>query len=227
MKTQKAKFTKPQSAFTLIELLVVIAVIGVLAAILLPVFSILKTKATIKRIQGEMKLVETAIDAYKENVGVYPPENKTFPHLNPLYYELAGTKLVGNEYQPISGNGNITVAGMGTFFGPGNVTGFINVTRGSDDELKAAKNCLTGLRPAQYLEVVNGGASGIVLGTRANVPAPLLLSDAAGQNINPWRYLSSSATNNPGRFDLWVDVIISGKTNRFSNWRDKPFDPNP
>ncbi len=221
MKTQKANSTKPQSAFTLIELLVVIAVIGVLAAILLPVFSSLKIKATIKRIQGEMKLVETAIDAYKENVGVYPTENQTFPHLNPLYYELAGTKLVGVEYQPLSGAGNI--ANLSGFFGPGNVTGFINVTRGSDDELKAAKNCLTGLRPAQYLEVTNGTVSGIVLGTRANVPAPLLLFDTVEQSINPWRYLSSSATNHPGRYDLWVDVIISGKTNRFSNWSEKPF----
>lgn len=224
MKTQKTNFVKPQSAFTLIELLVVIAVIGVLAAILLPVFSSLKIKATVKRIQGEMKLVENAIDAYKENVGVYPTENSKYPATNALYYELAGSKLVGGEYQPLSGSGNITVAGLASFFGPANtVSGFVNVTRGSGDELKPAKNCLTGLRPAQYLEVVIGGVSGIVLGTRANVPAPLLLSDAAGQNINPWRYLSSSATNNAGRYDLWVDVIISGKTNRFSNWRERNF----
>jgi hypothetical protein len=133
---------------------------------------------------------------------------------------------VGSEYQPVSGVGNITLASLNSFFGAGNVTGFINVTRGSDDELKAAKNFLPGLRPAQYLEAFTNTATAVVLGTREK--GPLMLTDAAAQNsINPWRYQSSSATNNQGRYDLWVDVLISGKTNRFSNWRDKPFDPNP
>lgn len=208
-----------RSAFTLIELLVVIAVIGVLAAIIFPAFTAIKKRATIKRIQGEMAFVEKAVDVYKENLGVYPTENKSYPHLNPLYYELVGTKLVGGEYQPLSGPGNI--ANLNGFFNAG-VTGFINVTKGSDDELKAAKNCLPGLRPAQYLEVTNT-VTGIVLGTREKGPTPFMLSDAAGQSINPFRYLSSSATNNAGRYDLWVDVLISGKTNRFSNWSDKPF----
>ena len=225
MKTQKAKFTKPQSAFTLIELLVVIAVIGVLAAIIFPAFAAIKKGAIIKRIQGEMKYVETAIEAYKENLNVYPTENAKYPWLNPLYYELTGSTKAGDLYQPLSGIGNISVseASPSPFFGVGNnVAGFINITRGSDDELKPAKNLLTGLRPAQYLEVTNG-VTGVVMGTREKGPVPLMLSDASGNSINPWRYLSSSAINNPGRFDLWVDVIISGKTNRFSNWSEKPF----
>lgn len=210
-----------RSAFTLIELLVVIAVIGVLAAIIIPSLGIVKINAIKKRIQGELKLVENAIVAYEANVGVYPTENKANPALNALYYELAGTKLVGNEYQPLSGAGNITIASLNSFFGAG-VTGFINVTRGSGDEMKPAKDCLTGLRPAQYLEAFTNAASAMVLGTREK--GPFMLSDAGGQNsINPFRYLSSSATNNAGRYDLWVDVLISGKTNRFSNWSDKPF----
>jgi hypothetical protein len=39
--------------------------------------------------------------------------------------------------------------------------------------------------------------------------------------VNPWRYVSSNPTNNPGGFDLWVDVIIGGKTNRIANWGPK------
>jgi hypothetical protein len=40
--------------------------------------------------------------------------------------------------------------------------------------------------------------------------------------INPFRYVSSVATNNPETFDLWVDVIVGSKTNRVCNWSDKP-----
>jgi len=219
MKTQKANLTRTQSAFTLIELLVVIAVIGILAALLIPTIGTIKINAIKKRVQGEMKFVESAINAYYENLKVYPAENPANPALNPLYYELAGTKLVGNEYQPLSGVGNITQADLTSFFGAG-VTGFFNVTRGSDDELRAAKNCLSGLRPAQYLAAVTNAATAVVLGTREK--GALMLVDAAGQSINPWRYQTTKATNNPGRYDLWVDVIISGKNYRFCNWSEKP-----
>ncbi len=44
----------------------------------------------------------------------------------------------------------------------------------------------------------------------------------AYKGINPWRYNSSNPTNNPGTYDLWVDVIIDGKTNRFGNWSKEP-----
>ena len=40
--------------------------------------------------------------------------------------------------------------------------------------------------------------------------------DAVG--INPWRYNSSNPTNNPGAYDLWVQLSISGKTNLICNW---------
>jgi hypothetical protein len=40
--------------------------------------------------------------------------------------------------------------------------------------------------------------------------------------VNPWLYVSTSPTNNPDRFDLWTEVILSGKTVRFSNWEKDP-----
>ena len=40
--------------------------------------------------------------------------------------------------------------------------------------------------------------------------------------VNPFRYNSSSPTNNPNSFDLWIDVMIDGKTNRISNWSREP-----
>jgi hypothetical protein len=40
--------------------------------------------------------------------------------------------------------------------------------------------------------------------------------------VNPWLYVSTSPTNNPDRYDLWTEVILSGKTVRFSNWEKDP-----
>jgi len=41
-------------------------------------------------------------------------------------------------------------------------------------------------------------------------------------HLNPWHYVSTNPTNNPGSYDLWVDVLIGTKTNRVSNWSKTP-----
>jgi prepilin-type N-terminal cleavage/methylation domain-containing protein len=217
MKTKPLFPQRESPAFTLIELIVVMAVIGILAALIFPVIGGLKKKALVTRVQTQMKSIESAIETYKENVKIYPPENPGKPELSPLFYELAGTTLNGARFDSGLGIGIVTNTAL--FFGAG-VRGFVNVTRGSEDELQAARNCLNNLRPNQYLEVKVGGADGAVLGVAD--AGPLMFSNSSGKTINPWRYLSASATNNPGSFDLWVDVLIGGKTNRIGNWSDKP-----
>ena len=32
-------------------------------------------------------------------------------------------------------------------------------------------------------------------------------------DLNPWRYNSSNPTNNPGSYDLWMQLSIGGTTN--------------
>lgn len=63
--------TRPQ-AFTLVEMLVVIAVIGILAGILLPTFSILKQRAKIRQAQMEMANLAGAIKAYEKEYNRFP-----------------------------------------------------------------------------------------------------------------------------------------------------------
>ena len=60
----------------------------------------------------------------------------------------------------------------------------------------------------------------MVLGT--SLDGPFVCEGTGGKKLNPWRYNSSSPTNNPNSYDLWVDVLIGGKTNRFSNWSRQP-----
>ena len=38
------------------------------------------------------------------------------------------------------------------------------------------------------------------------------------QDLNPWRYNSSNPTNNPGSYDLWIQLSIAGQTNLICNW---------
>ncbi len=52
-----------------------------------------------------------------------------------------------------------------------------------------------------------------------NVVTPASIVPA---NANPFRYNSSNPTNNPNSYDLWVDIVISGKTNRINNWSSEP-----
>jgi len=68
---QLHRFQRPQ-AFTLIEMLVVIAIIAILAGILLPTLSIIKTKARIKQAQTEMANLAGAIKAYETEYNRFP-----------------------------------------------------------------------------------------------------------------------------------------------------------
>lgn len=217
--------TRKRAGFTLIELLVVIAIIGILAALLFPAGAAMKRNAAKRRAFGELKKIEAAIESYKEKRGHYPPDNTNNVAVNPLYFELLGVKQVGSEYQTLSGNGSIGVAGVSAFYGP-SVSGFVNAGAASDESTSSAKTYLTELMPAQFLIVTNPatGVLGPVLGTQ--VEGPLMLGSADGRKINPFRYLASNPTNKINSFDLWVDIQLGGKVFRVCNWSDTPI-PNP
>ena len=64
--------------FTLVELLVVIAVIGILIAILLPVFASMREKGRRTVCLSHMKQIELAMTAYaQDNEGCFPPSVST------------------------------------------------------------------------------------------------------------------------------------------------------
>jgi hypothetical protein len=49
-----------------------------------------------------------------------------------------------------------------------------------------------------------------------------MLPGTSGGMINPFGYNSLNPTNNPKSYDLWLDIIVNGVTNRVCNWREKP-----
>ena len=223
MNTQLDSQPRPPTAFTLIELLVVIAIIGVLAGLMLPVGARIKQTAQRNKARAELEQIAFAIETYKEKLGHYPPDapnSPNRPRINPLFFELLGTKLVGGTMKRW-----MAAAGFRLTMWPP----------------PSAASTGSSIAPAPLMPTTPN---------RATLPAPTqtnpvwryyarlgylridLLHPLAGQprfqpipaqkGLNPWRYVVTNPTNNPGAFDLWVDILVGGKTNRISNWSPQP-----
>jgi len=231
-----SRVTRHFPAFTLIELLTVITIIGVLAALLFPVLGGIKRQQFIRNAQAEMEQLETAIDRYKAAYGFYPPDNPCNPLVNQLYFELLGTTVITNSgvltYQSLD-DPTIQIPQTQTDFknifgvdasGNSCVSGFMNCTKpGSGEDAPAARNFLPGLKPNQLVVYTNNFP-------KNTVPIKLIITAVDGPDvtyqplgagvvgINPWRYNSSNPTNNPGAYDLWVQLSIRGRTNLICNW---------
>ena len=214
--------TKPAAvgtrAFTLIELLVVIAVIALLAAMIFPITGAVNRAKILKRCQAERLQLESFIESYKQKYGHYPPDNPSNAVRNQLYYELAGTTLNQAVYTTLDGSARIPAASLQNLFA---VDGFVNATRGAGgDEGGVAQSFLKGLKPNQIATLDDGTKvlAGVPFQLGQDPPFNVHPLGLPNPGINPWRYNKTNPTNNPATYDLWIDVIISGKARRICNW---------
>ncbi len=171
---------------------------------------------------AEMAQLETAIDNYKSVYGFYPPSNtNTFNDIgwartNQLYFELSGTTNEGADFQTLDYSATISSGNAGSFF---SVDGFVNCNKpGAGEDAPKAKNFLPDLKPNQI----------VTLMTNANEAVKIIASSVGGpdqnyqplgfQGANPWRYNSYNPANNPGSYDLWVQLSIANKKYLICNW---------
>ncbi len=222
---------KARRAFTLIELLIVIAIIAILASLIFPVTGAMNRRKMIARAKAELGLLKMAIDNYQTKLGFYPPDNTNSFVLNQLYFELMGTTNNGTYFITLDGGARVSVPAAGPelrqIFGPA-VQGFANCSaRGASEEARAAQRFLrSDLKPAQVAAVANPNFPNVKL-LVCSIPGPYPIrtpqvSALNPLNANPFRYNSSNPTNNPNSYDLWVDIVIAGKTNRINNWSSEP-----
>ena len=233
---------RDQAAFTLIELLTVISIIAVLAGLVVGLAPVAGTRIRESRLKAELNALVSAIETYKAKYGVYPPDNYdpvrnvVNPALNPLFYELTGVIVVNNGdtgyFETVDDNQRFLPATAQTFF---NRDGFVNAaTRDRYRRLirhtfKASQSAevFRSTTSAGYkkLEVLAVGFAGDASGKKNSGFAWPLNVPLAEQPIqtnpglNPWRYVSTNPTNNPGTFDLWAEVIVRGKKKIYGNWK--------
>jgi prepilin-type N-terminal cleavage/methylation domain-containing protein len=215
-------------AFTLIELLIVIAIISILAALIFPVTGAVNRNKIRSKARTELTMVQMAIENYKSKMGHYPPDNPGRPSTNQLYFELLGCTNLLNGFATLDGSGQVLLSPANEFqkVFAGGVSGFVNcVAATGGDEARQAGRFIPGdLKPGEigswaYYNYPN------VKFLICSIPWPdsnPSTSPLGVVGLNPFRYNSSNPTNNPNTYDLWVDVIIAGKTNRISNWSRDP-----
>jgi len=220
------------AAFSLIELIVVISILALLAALIIPISGKVAEKKQIALAQTELNVVKSAIDEYKTKLGFYPPDNTNNVITNQLYFELMGTTNNGVNGTPptiwgaMDGSAlidNTGGASISTFF---SVSGLANTSTRlhSDDTGEAASTFLIGLKPAQ-IGAVDPANKPLVKILVCSIPWPADIKPYpvfTNPILNPWRYNSSHPTNNVGTYDLWVDLVIRGRTNRICNWSPDP-----
>jgi len=226
--------TRHSLAFTLIELLLVISIIAIIAAFTVPVISSIKRLAYVNKTKAEMAQIETAIERYKAAYGFYPPDNPGHMLTNQLYYELVGTMNTNTVlYTTLDGRSQINAGQLNTLFGSTKVNGFLNCTKsGAGEDTPVAKTFLPDLKAAQIGSYTNPPAN------KFSVGVDLLIASVGGPyqsyqplkyvGMNPWRYNSSSPANNPGSYDLYVQLVIKpGQTNLICNWTKQVQINNP
>ncbi len=110
---------KKNVGFTLIELLIVVAIIAILAAIAIPNFLAAQTRSKVSRVKGDMRTINTAIEAYDVDENVYPLNYDPVPYTSDSYpYYLSSCLTTPISYISKGGQSGEQTGGSGILMDP-------------------------------------------------------------------------------------------------------------
>ncbi len=193
---------------------------GLLAARLLE----RRVRAALPRLRAELRaqrgVLTEAVERYRARFGVYPADHVASrgPLVidavkNPLLYELEG--VIDNPTNHLFLVGHLEPAEakyVTAFF---HSPGFKNCGTNESQVSHYLPPLPTTSFAARQL---HDDPDVFVLGFQ--VQGDDFGWDVAEQlELSSWRYVSSAPTNNPGRFDLWIDVTANGQTFSVGNWK--------
>ena len=189
------RFAAPRrhrAAFTLLELLAVVFIIAILTALIMRGYVSAKGKRDEKKVEAEIKAIETAIEYYRTEYNYFPPDSfdqatgEFKPEQNGLYDNLTQHKTPGKK----------------------------NFIKGLDPLTDGHGNLVSPVKepPPPTDEDLNVPRKNLDAPT-AEVLVPKLLPD------NLWRYNSHKPERNPGRYDLWTVYARGGDVVTKGNWK--------
>ncbi len=176
-----------------------------------------------------------------------PVRKVSNPAMNPLYYELTGV-LADNVRGVLMTSDENTLISPNDFQKYFGREGVLNSVARIPAPTPAEQNKMDKeqkkrlmrheFKSSQYaeifrsktapgyvdLEVLAAGSSGDASGKKGGGffwPPRLPINQHPVQTnpgLNPWRYVSTNPTNNPGRFDLWAEIREGDSTNIVGNW---------
>jgi type II secretion system protein G len=141
-----------EGGFTLIELLIVIVILGILAAIVVFAVQNLTGQSAQAGCQAQFKTVETAMEAYKAQVGSYPTQAQGFAQLTTQQKGLDGN-LDGPWLKDLPPEG--VVSGTSATAGTATVAA---------DAYQAAQTPALTPPGSQYFLTINPATTGITVG---------------------------------------------------------------
>jgi hypothetical protein len=167
-------------------------------------------------LRDQRRQLLAAIEAYKNKFGFYPFDNVLSrqplvvdPVNNPLVYELAGTVYnPTNHLLSLGGLEPAEAAYVTNFF---HCDGFKNCGPNT--------NWLAQFLPRDQLRVrqLHDDPDVFVLSPElfyGRFPQEVLYAI----RLSSWRYVSSSPTNNPAKFDLWIELETKDQRLTIGNW---------
>jgi hypothetical protein len=178
----------------------------------------LATQRVVDGIRAERAQLESAIEAYRRAFGHYPPDHVLSRQplvvdavTNQLFYEISGT-----VFNP-----------AGRCFECERCTAVSGPTLAAYFQVERFSNVVTAPAVARSFlpatDVFIGELTEKIPGLKTFGYAPLpeeVDPETANEFvISPWRYVTTQPTNNPGRFDLWIEVDVNNQHLVVGNWK--------